>query len=208
MELPATGKGQRTRQAIIDAAYTLFIEKGYHGTSLRHIAQAAGIALGGIYNHFANKEEIFKGVVLAHHPFVKALPHIQAAEGDSAETLLRHAAHLIMAEIEKEPHIINMLFIELIELDGQHMPEVAAQMFPDVAQFLQKVQSVWTGEGKRPFFLPLLLQSFMGMIVAYFITHQIMGRMAQLVPPMTLDQHLDIYLHGLLQYEPETKNSD
>ena len=82
-------------------------------------------------------------MVLAHHPFVKALPHIQAAEGDSVEALLRHAAHLIMAEIEKEPHIINMLFIELIELNGQHMPEVAAQMLPDVAQFFQRVQAVW-----------------------------------------------------------------
>ena len=201
METPATDKGQRTQQAIIDTAYALFIEKGYHGTSLRHIAQAAGIALGGIYNHFANKEEIFKGVVLAHHPFVKALPHIQAAEGDSVEALLRHAAHLIMAEIEKEPHIINMLFIELIELNGQHMPEVAAQMFPDVAQFFQRVKGMWMMGEKRPFSLPLLLQSFMGMIVAYFITHQLMGRMAQVAPLMTLDQHVDIYLYGLLHNE-------
>lgn len=203
MEAPATDKGQRTRQAIVDAAYGLFIEKGYHGTSLRDIAQGAGIALGGIYNHFANKEEIFKGVVLAYHPFIKALPRLQAAEGDNAEMLLRHAAHLIMAEIEKEPHIINMLFIELIELNGQHMPEVAAQMLPDVAQFFQRVQEVWVAGAKRPFSLPLLIQAFMGMIVAYFITHQLMGRIGQVVPLMTLDQHVDIYLHGLLQYESE-----
>lgn len=204
METPTTDKGQRTQQAIVDAAYTLFMEKGYHGTSLRHIAQSAEIALGGIYNHFANKEEIFKGVVLAHHPFLKALPHIQAAEGDSAEALLRHAAHLIMAEIEKEPRIINMLFIELIELKGQHMAEVAVQMLPGVMQFLQKVQGVW--EGKRPFSPPAFIQSFMGMIVSYFITRQMLRHMVLIHPLTTLDQHLDIYLHGLLHNESEARN--
>ena len=61
-------KGERTRQDILSAAHTLFLEQGYHGTSMRQIAYRAGIALGGIYNHFAGKEGIFTAVFEANHP--------------------------------------------------------------------------------------------------------------------------------------------
>ncbi|MCE7861481.1 MAG: TetR/AcrR family transcriptional regulator, partial [Chloroflexi bacterium CFX2] len=56
-------KGEVTRLAIEDAAVELFIEQGYHATSMRQIADRAGLALGGIYNHFASKEEIFEAIV-------------------------------------------------------------------------------------------------------------------------------------------------
>ena len=46
-------KGERTRTAIIDAAFDLFVRKGYHATSMRQIADEAGLAPGGLYNHFA-----------------------------------------------------------------------------------------------------------------------------------------------------------
>ena len=55
---PAT-KGERTRAVLLDAAKRLFVSNGYHGTSMRQIADEAGLALGGIYNHFGNKEDIF-----------------------------------------------------------------------------------------------------------------------------------------------------
>jgi AcrR family transcriptional regulator len=41
-------KGERTRRQVIQAAQRLFVERGYHGTSMRQIAQEAGLALGGI----------------------------------------------------------------------------------------------------------------------------------------------------------------
>ena len=48
-------KGETTRLAIEDAAVNLFMEHGYHATSMRQIAERAGLALGGIYNHFSSK---------------------------------------------------------------------------------------------------------------------------------------------------------
>ena len=55
----AQTKGEVTRLAIEDAAIELFLEHGYHATSMREIADHAGLALGGIYNHFKSKDEIF-----------------------------------------------------------------------------------------------------------------------------------------------------
>jgi TetR/AcrR family transcriptional regulator, transcriptional repressor for nem operon len=51
-------KSDRTRRFIIEKAASLFNRKGYHGTSMSDILQATGMAKGGIYGHFASKEEI------------------------------------------------------------------------------------------------------------------------------------------------------
>ena len=74
MEKEKTKKGEVTRLAIEDAAISLFLEQGYHATSMRQIADQAGLALGGIYNHFASKDEIFQGIIIDKHPYKKILP--------------------------------------------------------------------------------------------------------------------------------------
>jgi len=54
----ATSGPRDTRAAILDAALTLFADKGYHGTAVPEIARAAGIAAGTIYRHFDGKETL------------------------------------------------------------------------------------------------------------------------------------------------------
>src|SRR5512138_2178270 len=78
-------KGEATRLAIEDAAIHLFLEQGYHATSMRQIADRAQLALGGIYNHFSSKEDIFEAIILDQHPYKKILPLILEAEGETAE---------------------------------------------------------------------------------------------------------------------------
>jgi TetR/AcrR family transcriptional repressor of nem operon len=51
-------KGDRTRQHIVAQAAPLFNQKGYEGCSMGQIMDAAGIEKGGIYRHFASKEEL------------------------------------------------------------------------------------------------------------------------------------------------------
>jgi AcrR family transcriptional regulator len=51
-------KGERTRETILNAALTLFVERGYTATTLRDIAAAAGCSLGLTYRYFASKEQL------------------------------------------------------------------------------------------------------------------------------------------------------
>ena len=55
-------KGDLTRQNIIDKAMQLFSVKGYFHTSMADIVQATGLTKGGLYGHFANKQEIWYAV--------------------------------------------------------------------------------------------------------------------------------------------------
>ncbi len=51
-------KGERTKQEIVRSAAPLFNRKGYEGTSLSDLMGATGLQKGGIYRHFASKEEL------------------------------------------------------------------------------------------------------------------------------------------------------
>src|SRR3954451_20182253 len=50
--------GGRTKLRIRTAASELFFEQGYAATSMRQIADGAGVRVGSVYNHFANKEDL------------------------------------------------------------------------------------------------------------------------------------------------------
>ena len=51
-------KGRLTRQAIEDAARTLFARRGFHGTTLTDITAAAGRSPGVFYRYFDDKEDL------------------------------------------------------------------------------------------------------------------------------------------------------
>ena len=55
-------KGEETRQKIIDKSLQLFSVKGYFNTSVNDILDATGLTKGGLYGHFASKEEIWYAV--------------------------------------------------------------------------------------------------------------------------------------------------
>ncbi len=52
------GKGQVTRDRIVALAAPIFNQKGYAGTALSDLMDATGLEKGGIYRHFASKQEL------------------------------------------------------------------------------------------------------------------------------------------------------
>lgn len=52
------GKGEETREHILEKAAGLFNTKGYVGASLADVMDATGLQKGGIYRHFGSKEQL------------------------------------------------------------------------------------------------------------------------------------------------------
>jgi AcrR family transcriptional regulator len=196
---PAT-KGERTRAVLLDAAKRLFVSKGYHGTSMREIADEAGLALGGIYNHFGNKEDIFVGVLMERHPFLVVLPALLAAQGQTVESLVRDAAQKMLAELSQNQDFLNLMFIELVVFEAKHVPTLFEMFFPPLMQFAQQLE---TARGPlRDIPLPIVLRSFLGLFFSYFITDLIMGsQMPAVMRTGAFDHFIDIYLRGILAAE-------
>jgi TetR/AcrR family transcriptional repressor of mexJK operon len=57
------GRSTRKRQAILEAATTVFLRKGYLGTSMDEIAALAAVSKQTVYKQFADKERLFSEIV-------------------------------------------------------------------------------------------------------------------------------------------------
>ena len=62
---------ERRRRQIADAAVQLFIENGFHKTTTRQIARAAGLSIGSLYEYVASKEDVLYLVCDAIHTEVE-----------------------------------------------------------------------------------------------------------------------------------------
>jgi AcrR family transcriptional regulator len=195
----APSKGEVTRSVIEDAAMELFIKNGYHATSMRQIAEQSGLALGGIYNHFKSKEEIFEAIVVDKHPYKKIMPLILEAQGETAEEFLRNAALISLNEIKKEPDFINLMFIELVEFRGQHGQSIVFEVAPKVLPIFEKL--VKARKELRVTNPAVLARSFFGLVVSYMVTEIILGDsyFRKLLSPNPMEAYVDIFLHGVLK---------
>ncbi|HBT0298439.1 TetR/AcrR family transcriptional regulator [Stenotrophomonas maltophilia] len=73
---------------ILQAALQCFVARGFHQTSMRDIAQAAGVSLGNLYNHFPGKEAIILAVAVAEsEELAPLLQRLAAADGDRTQVL-------------------------------------------------------------------------------------------------------------------------
>src|SRR5262249_43178557 len=65
MRTRAKLSSQERRAAIIQAVRRVFAEKGFHGTTIRALAQAAGVSEALLFKHFPNKEALFSAMQLS-----------------------------------------------------------------------------------------------------------------------------------------------
>jgi AcrR family transcriptional regulator len=192
-------KGEVTRLAIEDAAVELFLEQGYAATSMRQIAEGAGLALGGIYNHFASKEEIFEGIIIDKHPYKKILPAIIEAEGDNLAEFFKNAFHLIISELGERPEFVNLMLIELVEFKGKHGSVMLREIAPKMLPVFERV--IKSRKDLRVTNPAILMRSFIGMVVSYLITEMVISNsvISKLMPKNTEDIYVDNFLHGILK---------
>ena len=191
-------KGERTSRVLVDAAYNLMVTQGYAATSMRQIANKAGLSLGGIYNHFSSKEDVFVAVVGERHPFIQIVPLINSAEGATIEVFARNAAHTLIAELGHHPEFLNLLLIEIVEFKGKHVPLIFDKLFPMLVPLAQRLSSMEGNIREIPQFV--LVRAFLGMFFSFFITETLLSR-TTLMETQTdaLDHFVDIFLHGILE---------
>ena len=89
----APSKRTRRKQArpgeLLEAALSLFVEKGYAATRVEEVAARAGVSKGTLFLYFSSKEELFKAVVRenAGRQLADAMREADGHTGSSAELL-------------------------------------------------------------------------------------------------------------------------
>ena len=116
-------KSERSRRQVLDVALQLFSHRGYRGTTVRDIADAASISTGNVYHHFPDKESIFRSLLeefwkiteTKRYPFTRAL-----ASGRFPDNIeeLGLAARDSVREFRQ---YIALVYVDVIEFDGTHI---------------------------------------------------------------------------------------
>jgi AcrR family transcriptional regulator len=119
MARPKNADGQRTRQAILDAALDLFAEKGFFGTSLRDVASAVGVRESALYNYFPGKDALFDALLSAQQDsrVEQLAPLAEGPIDDGRAVLLRLATATLSGYVEpREQKLFRILTSDGIRL--------------------------------------------------------------------------------------------
>jgi AcrR family transcriptional regulator len=201
MIVSAPSKGEQTRSNILQTAHDLFIKQGYHGTSMRQIAIGAHIALGGLYNHFSSKEQVFEAVFLAFHPYHEVLPLIASARGANLEQLVHDTVRRMTQVVEGRPDFMNLMFIEVVEFKSKHAQQLFAILFPQGTQIMQHFADSYP-EQIRTIPSPMVVRTFLGLFFGYYLTEIVLAPGAPIEFREYAQRYfVDIYLHGILASE-------
>ena len=95
---------ERRRRQIADAAVQLFMKKGFHKSTTRQIAQAAGISIGSLYEYFTCKEDILYLVCDFIHSEVERGVTEAMARASGGRTVLAEVVRVGRATVAGNEH--------------------------------------------------------------------------------------------------------
>ncbi|MBU3650374.1 MAG: TetR/AcrR family transcriptional regulator [Limnohabitans sp.] len=124
-ETPA--RRERRKEArpgeLLQAALTLFVEKGFAATRSEEVAQRAGVSKGTLFLYFPSKEDLFKAVIQEN--IGKLFPlwsdEMQQFQGSSSD-LLRHCVQSWWTQVGATP---ASGIVKLVMSEAQNFPEIA-----------------------------------------------------------------------------------
>lgn len=132
-------RSERSRAQILRAALKLFSTRGYNGTSVRDIADAARLSTGNVYHQFPDKESIFNTLLEQYWealsqpelPFNKALA--EGAFPNDLEKLARAARE----SVAKYRPYVALIYVDVVEFEGTHIRRFYADMANRFQAFLE-----------------------------------------------------------------------
>ena len=142
---------EKTRNAILLSAETLFFEKGVAHTSLEQIAKHASVTRGAIYWHFKDKSHLFHAMVsqvqLPPEQFVEQL---NTRCPNAPLWALRDMCIEIITELGRDPQRkrIYTILIHQCEFTAEHR-EAQERYRTLVRQYVEAIQAVFTSAAKE-----------------------------------------------------------
>ena len=157
-----------SKNRILDAAESLFANKGYDATSIVDIAETVGIRGPAIYKHYSSKAAVYDAVIDRLFIPMQAIMELPArpAEGQSSELLEQLVKH---------------------HIDNPNIPRIIQQATLSSGEHLEKLVNEWY----RPFFSNILQQTsamapvimaFHSMLLGYITLAPLHQKIFQLDP--------------------------
>ena len=130
------------RDHLVSLSAELFAEKGFRATTVREIADAAGILSGSLYHHFSSKESIADEILSKFLNEVLTDYRAALASGGTPREVLETIARTGFSSLERHRAAIMML-----QNDWNYFRE--QPRFDYLQKTLAEVERIWIGELKR-----------------------------------------------------------
>jgi AcrR family transcriptional regulator len=198
----------RNKRKIEAAALQVFVKQGFHGTSIRDIANASGVSIGNIYNYYKTKEDLYKAIAEHYETRMQAL-RASAIEGTDdlfdPDNLLKFAERL-REIVHNETDYWRLMYIDVTEFGNQHFAHLYRNLAKDLKSKLgnklrDPKRGNWAGVDPALAFTSIYLQFF-----TYFLVETLFGGKQHLGVPddLAIKQMITIYARGLGLQTPRT----
>lgn len=161
-EIRKSSKGK-----IMSVALKLFVEKGYHASSISQIAAKAKVSKGLMYNYFDSKEKLLEEIILEGFNALTELEYI-AKRGDTAEEQLRNFVDSVLTNLYSNFTYWQLYLTLLVHPAVQRRFERRMTEFRD--EFVSYLSNIFKRLGsKEPELDAFLLGTFFDGLVLNFI---------------------------------------
>lgn len=162
-----------TAIVILLAAEKLFLEKGYSGTSMRDIANSAGYkSVAGLYNHFADKESIFRALLAYRSPYPEIFELVKNTQGDTMAEFVEVLFRNMTAYMRRHINFIQLTMIDYLEFEAVHIHALITELQTHIVGLFEKLTTI---EGLRegmPF--PVIMRFMAMQVFGYVMTGNVM----------------------------------
>jgi AcrR family transcriptional regulator len=183
------------RQQILSTAKNLFIQQGYHGLSMRQIAEALGVSKAALYYYFKDKEELLLAILDSYLDEMEAALQRIQQEQTGAREQIRALVELVLLQPADQRAVIRLSSQEMAQLSKPSRQAVDQAYH---RKFLDRIQSI-LAEGirrgeLRPVDPTVAAWALLGMMYPYFYP----AHSRDLLPPVEVVEHLvSIFLDGV-----------
>ncbi len=112
------------RQAqIASAALPLLLDKGFHATSIREIAEAAGLSMGGLYEYITTKDDVLS---LVYRQMTATVDEIVTPSGETTTGDVETEIARVLDAYRTRAQEVQVMYRETVALDEAHREALAA----------------------------------------------------------------------------------
>ncbi|MEM6453503.1 MAG: TetR/AcrR family transcriptional regulator [Acidobacteriota bacterium] len=168
---------EATRQAILDAAETLFVEHGLDGTPTSRIARHAGVTKSLIHHHFGSKEALWTEIKERHWAAYYALQKAMLQNTRGSAALLEASIRAYFDFLRTHPDMVRIFSWRFAEEDHSSVTQ-EVELFQLGVERIQEAQEA--GELREDIDPTYVLKSFLALCLHWFQSH---GMTCSMFPP-------------------------
>lgn len=180
-----------TREAVFQAAATLFSEKGFDGVSMDDIARLAAVNKAMIYYHFASKAGLYNAVLRDTFSAIEDAVRGVREAGGTPEAQVRAYVEAIAGIADQRPFFPSIWLREVADA-GRHLDPAIAQHFRGVLAMLGGILHEGAAAGTMRDVHPFLVQlGIVGPLTLFIASRPLREKFAQVSKTRSMDVSID-----------------